>query len=107
MDSESIGIIAMFVPHVLGGIFLGWRLLPASARGELREWFREDDDGGSRVPTPVRPRSGGGSALPLSDASPSTVRLREPGRLGDRLPGPARRPVHPPLPERVTEPIRR
>jgi hypothetical protein len=54
-------------------------------------------DGGGGLPrpapqTPVRPRGG----IPLPDAEPSRIRLREPGRLGDLLPRPARRPAREP-----------
>jgi hypothetical protein len=104
MDPESFGVLALFLPHAIGGVFLGWRLLPKSARDELRGWFREDD-GDAPAPRPADPRSGGGaSEPPLPSAAPSGVRLREPGRLGDRLPGPSRRPQHPAAPERVREP---
>jgi hypothetical protein len=55
----------------------------------------DDGGGGLRRPvpqTPVRPCGG----IPLPDAEPSRIRLREPGRLGDRLPRPARRPAREP-----------
>src|SRR4051812_29501601 len=65
----------------------------------------DDDDGGGgggndpREPLPpTLPPSGG---LPLPDARPARVRLREPVRLADLLPPPARRPVREPRPERV------
>ncbi len=51
--------------------------------------------GGLRRPvpqTPVRPSGG----IPLPDAEPSRIRLREPGRLRDLLPRPARRPAREP-----------
>lgn len=113
MDAETIGVLAIFVPHVAGGLFLGWRLLPRGARDELTSWWRDvdDGDGGLRGRRPPRPRSGGDGVdprpadpLPLPDAAPSAVRLREPGRLAERLPAPPRRP-HPAPPER--EPVER
>jgi hypothetical protein len=112
MDTESVALLAIFLPHGIAGVFFGWRLMPKDARRELRGWFKDDEDGGSTRPIPVRPRGGGGAAEPpLPSAAPSAVRLREPGRLADQVPAPARRPSHPPtpapLPERVTEPIRR
>jgi hypothetical protein len=105
MDTESVSLLAIFVPHALCGAFLAWRLMPRSAREELRGWFREDD-GGTPRPIPDRPRSGGGDGIPpLPGAAPSVVRLREPGRLADRVPAPPRRPAHPATPpERVREP---
>lgn len=56
-----------------------------------------DSDGGGglrpRLPrSPTRPRDG----LPLPDALPSRVRLREPGRLADLLPARPRRPAREP-----------
>jgi hypothetical protein len=54
-----------------------------------------DGGGGQRRPTPrlpVRPRGG----LPLPDAVPARVRLREPARLGDLVPRRERRPAHDP-----------
>lgn len=69
----------------------------------------EDDEGGGgggndRVPprAPEKPPPGG---LPLPDAVPARRRLREPGRLGDLLPSPERRPSH--APERTPVPGRR
>src|SRR5690242_17884607 len=56
----------------------------------------ESDGGGGLRPvlprSPTRPRDG----LPLPDARPSRVRLREPGRLADRVPPHPRRPAREP-----------
>lgn len=111
MDTESLALLAIFVPHGLAGAFFAWRLMPKDARRELRTWFNDDGDGGSPKPAPVCPRRGGGGGEPpLPTAAPSPVRLREPGRLADHTPAPARRPAHPPrtapTPERVHEPRR-
>jgi hypothetical protein len=72
--------------------------------GGLRDWW--NDDGSD--PPPPEPRepdprpSGPGLALPLPTSAPSDVRFREPGRLGDAHPRPARRPHQPERsPERV------
>ncbi|WP_210492716.1 hypothetical protein [Patulibacter sp. SYSU D01012] len=102
MGTEAIALLAIFLPHAVGGAYLGWRLMPRDAREEIRGWFR-DDDGGTPRPAPVAPRGGGGSEPPLPTAAPSAVRLREPGRLADRLPAPPRRPRHP---ARPAEPAR-
>lgn len=54
-----------------------------------------DGGGGLRRPVPekpVRPRGG----IPLPDAEPSRIRMREPGRLADVLPRPERRPAREP-----------
>lgn len=57
----------------------------------------ESDDGWGHGPKkppapPERPRGG----IPLPDAVPARVRLREPGRLADKLPAPQRRPAREP-----------
>jgi hypothetical protein len=44
--------------------------------------------------------------LPLPDAAASTVRLREPLRVADGYPRPARRPAHEPKPQRAPVPGR-
>ncbi|MGE4428394.1 MAG: hypothetical protein AB7G37_18215 [Solirubrobacteraceae bacterium] len=113
MDGESLGLIAIFLPHVVGGIFLGWRLLPRGARDELRGWWRSDGgDGGQERPGPGRgPRDDADGAVvppdvPLPTAGPASTRLREPGRLADRVPGPSRRPAHPADPTREPVPTR-
>jgi hypothetical protein len=72
------------------------RIPPLAHRGE------EEDDGGGgndRVdPSPPRgPRPGG---IPLSDAVPARVRLREPVRLADLIPARGRR-EHAPMPTRT------
>ncbi|MFA4927319.1 MAG: hypothetical protein WC558_02295 [Patulibacter sp.] len=109
MDAPSIALFVLFLPHVIGGVFLGWWILPASAKEELRGWFREDDGGVSPSGGPPEPGGSGSRAplLPLPDASPSAVRMREPGRLQDNVPAAPRRPLHPPVPadpERRREP---
>ncbi len=104
MDLQSIALLVLVVPHVIGGVFLGWWILPVSARQELRGWFREDDGGIDPARRPPAPGGGGaGSSLPLPDAVPAVARMRQPGRLGDAVPPPARRPLHPVDPERRRE----
>jgi hypothetical protein len=77
------------------------RIVPLPRRGE------EEDDGGGgggndRVrPAPSRGPRGGGLPLPLPDAAPARVRLREPARLADLIPSPARRREHAPAPVRT------
>ncbi len=71
------------------------------------------DDGWGNLPA-KRPDSGNrpGGGLPLPDAEQSRVRLREPGRISEQLPGFGRRPVHEPeprparAPARACEPVR-
>jgi hypothetical protein len=105
MDGASIALVVLVLPHLIGGAFLAWWILPASAKHELRGWFR--DDGGEERPSgrPDAPVGGGGrSNVPLPDAAPAAVRMREPGRLGDGRPVPRRRPQHPVEPERHRDP---
>lgn len=105
MGVESVALFVLVLPHMIGAVFLAWWILPASAKHELRGWFRED--GGSDRPSD-RPKvpsgGGGGSNLPMPDAAPAAVRMREPGRLSDVRPVPLRRPEHPVEPERHREP---
>jgi len=109
MDTESVALLAIFLPHGIAAAFFAWRLMPKDARRELRGWFKDDGDGGSPKPAPVRPRrDGGGGDPPLPTATPAAFRMREPGRLADQAPAPARRPAHKPVPapDRVHEPRR-
>jgi hypothetical protein len=60
----------------------------------------DGDDGGSdrlRPKPPAGPR--GGIPIPLPDAVPARVRMREPGRLADLLPRRERRPAREPVRE--------
>lgn len=54
-----------------------------------------DGGGGTGHPPAPQPPSGPGG-LPLPDAQPARVRLREPGRLAELLPRRPRRPVREP-----------
>jgi hypothetical protein len=99
------------------GLTLGVHLLGAAALvavimrdsgASVRDWWPHDDDGGTPRDDPRDPAlpSGGGDELPLPDAAPSSVRLREPGAIGDAYPRRPRRPAHPPAtPERDPEPV--
>jgi len=105
---EVVAIALTLVVHVLGAIVLVWAILgdeKVDWRGLL--WPRDDDGGGGGGPGFEPPRDGeggdgGGTLAPplLPDTAPSPVRLREPGRIGDAHPRPARRPAHAP-PERT------
>ena len=105
--SEPAQIAALaitFLVHVAGAACLVWALMGDRGFGGLRDWW--NDDGSD--PPPPEPRepdprpSGPGLALPLPTSAPSDVRFREPGRLGDAHPRPARRPHQPERsPERV------
>lgn len=107
MTSEVLALTLVAVVHVVGAGVLIWALLDGEPFDWRWLWPRDDDDGPGGPPRgpdagdPVRP-----GGLPLPDATPSAVRMREPARLRDALPRPARRPEHAPQrPER--EPAQR
>jgi hypothetical protein len=87
--------------HVFGFVAVGLLMIPV-----LRDDPSEsDDDGGSSddgwgnrpnvKPDPSRWPGGG---IPLPDAEQSSIRLREPGRIGEKLTRPERRPAREPAP---------
>jgi hypothetical protein len=95
VTKEALALALTVLVHVAGMAALVWALLlDDDSRSDWRGWWPGgDDDGSGPSPGP------GGGDLPLPDAEPSAVRLRESGRLGDAHPRPARRPAH--APERV------
>jgi hypothetical protein len=104
---EIVAIVLTLVVHVLGAAVLVLVLLDGEHvdwRGLL--WPRDDDGrGGPDLDPPSEPDpTPSGGLLPLPDAAPSAVRLREPGRIGEGHPRPARRPAH--APERTPAPAR-
>jgi hypothetical protein len=92
MVREGGLILLLTGVHALGlGLLCG--MLWLSFKADDRTSGDDDGDGGwgndRRPPEDSRgPRDGG---LPLADAEPSRVRLREPGRIAQRLPRPERR----------------
>ena len=98
MTKEILAIGITLLVHIVGLVALVWMLLldPAD-RPDWRDWWPRDEDDAPRAPSPA-PRGGG---LPLRDAAPSAVRLREPTLIGPGYARPSRRPEHPP--ERVPE----
>lgn len=98
---EILAIVLTFVVHVIAAGVLVWALIDHDRddAGSWRDWWPK---GGDEPEPPVEPRDrdGDGARAPiLPDAAPSPVRLRQPGRIADHR-APARRPVHPPVPER-------
>ena len=88
------------VLHLVGMGLAGVLLVMFMRSDSMTAWPPRDDDGGGgggsdRVP-PGAPPGPDGGRVPLDDARPARVRLREPGRLADRLASPPRRPSHPP-----------
>jgi hypothetical protein len=97
VSGEALALSITFLIHVIGLCVLFGALLSSEDRAGWRSWWPKDDDGGgsSRPPDDSRP------GPPLPDAEPSSARLREPGRIADAHPRPARRPEH--APERVPQ----
>jgi hypothetical protein len=98
--SEGVQLILWIAGvHLIGFLCVAVLLLPALREDpDNGQSFDDGDDGGGRPPRrpptqPSPPRGG----IPLPDAVPAAVRLREPGRLGDRLPGRERRPSREPV----------
>jgi hypothetical protein len=86
--------------HLLGLICAAVLILPALREGPELPPNHSDpgSDGGwgrgpNRPPTPPEPPRGG---IPLPDAEPARVRLRDHRRLSEQLPGRERRPVREP-----------
>jgi hypothetical protein len=98
VSKEILAIGLTLFVHVVGLVALVWMLvLEPEDRPDWRDWWPRDADDGPREPSPA-PRGGN---VPLADAVPSAVRLRQPARVADAHPRPGRRPAHPP--ERVPE----
>jgi hypothetical protein len=93
VTKEVLALALTVLVHVIGMAALVWALLhDDEKRSDWRDWWPRDDD--DPPAPPPQPRDRGG--LPLPDALPSAVRLREPGRLADGHPRPTRRPEHAP-----------
>ena len=104
MSKEVAALLLTLVVHVIGAAALVGALMHGSAPGSWRSWWPTDEDdegrgGQGREEPPKRPSPSDGG-LPLPDAVPAAVRLREPGRLADAHPRPARRGA----PERAPSP---
>jgi hypothetical protein len=111
MADETLLVALLGGLHLLGFGFAALLLLPCLHDEQLDRAApagEGDDDGrgggNDRLPPapPRGPRTGG---LPLPDAAPARVRLREERRLADVVPPVERRPAHAPAPTRP--PVRR
>lgn len=103
MADETLLVAVLGGLHLLGFAFAALLLLPClrdESVAHLRRRGEEEDDGrggSDRLPhAPSRPRGPGGIPIPLPDAVPARVRLRDGRRLADLLPGFERRPAHAP-----------
>src|SRR3954453_11857436 len=106
VTKEVLPLALTVLVHVIGMAALVWALLlDDDNRPDWRGWWPGDDDeppapappgpsgdglGAAQAPPPRAPPGPSGAALPMRDAEPSAVRLREPGRLADGHPRPAR-----------------
>ena len=104
MTGEVLALALTLGVHVLGACALIGVLMRDSGTHMRDFWPSDgDDDGPGRDPQPQGfDPAPGGRGVPLPDAEPAPVRLREPGRLGDAYPRPTRRPAH--APEREPTP---
>jgi hypothetical protein len=108
MDPQLVllaGVLHLLMLVLAGVLMFGMvRAKPTSAWREPPPGDDGDDGGSDRLgpKPPSRPR--GGIPIPLPDAVPARVRLREPGRLADLLPRRERRPAREPVrdPSRVS-----
>ena len=85
--------------HIFGFVAVGLLMLPAlrddgSDTGE--DSGNSDDGWGNHPNVKPDPSRWPGGGIPLPDADQSPVRLREPGRLADKVPPHVRRPAHDP-----------
>jgi hypothetical protein len=70
-------------------------------------WKQGSDEGwGNKPRRPIEPADRPRGGIPLPDADPATVRLRDHRKLGDALPRPERRPVREPERTPRREPAR-
>ncbi len=96
--------------HVLGLVCVGMLLIPAirddSDKPPQPGDAGSDDGRGNHPRRPLPPHDVPGGGLPLPDALPARVRLRDGRRLHERLPRPARRRVREPAPRPARTPAR-
>lgn len=84
--------------HLIGLGLLTMLLVMFLRSDTIKPWSPPDDDEGGGGPPliPDRPVSPSPGGIPLPDAQPSPMRLREPGRLADHHHRPQRRPSREP-----------
>jgi hypothetical protein len=99
-DAQLLLLIAGV--HIFGFVAVGILMIPALRDGwNTPPGGSDSDDDGGRGPKlpPIVPVAPSGGGLPLPDAIPARVRLRDHHRLADLLPARERRPAHAPVPE--------
>jgi hypothetical protein len=101
--SEGVQLVLWIAGvHFIGFVCIAVLLLPALREDDGLDFRADDDEGWGHGPTnpPDKPGPPGGG-VPLPDAVPAGVRLRDHGRLADRQSGRERRPVREPQPQRT------
>ncbi len=102
IDLPGLLSLVVILGAVLWPLLFGRRQPPPEQSGP-----DSDGGGGSRPPEPSTPPDAPRGGVPLDDAEPARVRLRDHVRLADRLPPRHRRPVREPDRERPLIPGRR
>ena len=104
MADETLLVALLGGLHLLGFVFAALLLLPCLREESVRRRGASgEDDGGGRGGgsdrlRPARPRGPKPGGIPLPDAVPARVRLRDGRRLAELLPHAKRRPSHAPAP---------
>jgi hypothetical protein len=103
MSGPVLAILLTAIVH-----FIGFILLFAMLGKDMIGFFRSSSSGGGDgglwpEPEPPADPAPSGTGIPLPDADPSSVRLREPGRIAERYERRPRRPDHAPEPARTPE----
>jgi hypothetical protein len=86
--------------HILGLACVAMLLIPAmrdEPNGQPPNDSGSDDGWGNHPRNPLHPHDIPGGGLPLPDAVPARVRLRDGRRLHERLPNHSRRPAREPI----------
>ena len=91
----DVKLVALFAGlHLLGLILVCVMLVLFFRSDTARSWSGGEEEGDGGGNDRVRPRDPGGprgGGLPLPDAVPARVRLRDHRRMADLIPRPARR----------------
>lgn len=95
-------MLFLVVVHIFGFIAVGLLMIPVlrDDPSDTDDEGGSDDGWGNRPNVKPNPSRWPGGGIPLPDAEQSPVRLREPGRLGDKVTRPERRPAREPAPRR-------
>jgi hypothetical protein len=96
-------ILLTLIVHVIAFVLLFALCGRSMLEVFLTQPYDGDDWGEPPAGDPETPPAPSGGGLPLPDAAQAPVRLREPGRIGERYGKPSRRPEHEPArtPQRV------